>query len=33
MKEAVAKLSVNDMVDIVAYLSSRKVVNAPAPKW
>jgi cytochrome c553 len=32
MKPAVEKLSADDIIDIVAYLSSRKVVAAPAPR-
>ena len=32
MKPAVEKLSTDDIIDIVAYLSSRKVVAAPAPR-
>ena len=33
MKPAVEKLSTGDIIDIVAYLSSRRVVAAPAPRW
>jgi len=32
MKPAVEKLSTDDIIDIVAYLSSRKVVAAPPPR-
>ena len=32
MKSSVEKLSVDDMLNIAAYLSSRKVVDAPAPR-
>lgn len=32
MKLAVEKLSTDDIIDIVAYLSFRRVVAAPAPR-
>ena len=32
MKPAVEQLSTGDIIDIVAYLSSRRVVGAPAPR-
>jgi cytochrome c553 len=32
MKTSVEKLTVDDMLNVAAYLSSRKVVNAPAPR-